>query len=60
MYSIIGRLAMGTIGFGMFAVSGASLVPNPPAIITAFILLLRGWKFLADGYIEPGGIVKGL
>ncbi len=36
MCSIIGRLAMGIIGFGWLEVSGRSLVPSPPAMITAF------------------------
>ncbi len=34
--SIIGRLAIGSIGFGWFDVSGRSRVPSPPAMITAF------------------------
>src|SRR6185437_4288037 len=34
--SIIGRLAIGSIGFGWFEVNGRSLVPSPPAMITAF------------------------
>jgi hypothetical protein len=29
---------IGTIGFGILHVSGRSRVPNPPAIITAFII----------------------
>ena len=36
IYSIIGRVAKGTIGFGSLQVSGRSLVPDPPAMITAF------------------------
>ena len=36
MCSIIGRLAIGSIGFGAFEVSGRSRVPSPPAMITAF------------------------
>ena len=35
--SIIGMLAMGSMGFGWFDVSGRSLVPSPPAMMTAFI-----------------------
>ncbi len=34
--SIIGRLAMGSIGLGWLEVSGRSRVPSPPAMITAF------------------------
>ena len=33
---IIGRLAIGSIGFGAFEVSGRRRVPSPPAMITAF------------------------
>jgi len=32
----IGALAIGSIGLGWLAVSGRSLVPSPPAMITAF------------------------
>ena len=35
--SIIGLLTMLTMGLGILFVRGLSLVPNPPAIITAFI-----------------------
>src|ERR1700722_8795992 len=35
--SIMGRLAIGSIGFGRFEVSGRKRVPSPPAMITAFI-----------------------
>ncbi len=35
--SIIGRLAMGSMGLGWFEVSGRSRVPSPPAMMTAFI-----------------------
>ena len=38
MCSIIGLFMIGTIGFGILLVSGRSRVPNPPAIITAFII----------------------
>ena len=41
MCSIIGRLARGIIGLGWFEVRGRSLVPSPPAMITAFIWLLN-------------------
>ncbi len=34
--SIMGRLAMGSMGFGWLDVRGRSLVPSPPAMITAF------------------------
>ena len=34
--SIIGMLAMGSIGLGWLEVSGRSRVPSPPAMITAF------------------------
>ena len=37
MCSIHGLLAMEIMGFGWLLVSGRSLVPLPPAIITAFI-----------------------
>src|SRR5580658_7514915 len=37
MCSASGLLATGTIGFGKLLVSGRSRVPEPPAIITAFI-----------------------
>lgn len=37
MYSKIGLSIIFTIGFGIEFVSGCSLVPKPPAIITAFI-----------------------
>ena len=37
MCSIIGRLATGSIGLGVFDVSGRSRVPSPPAMITAFM-----------------------
>jgi hypothetical protein len=40
MCSAIGLFATGTIGLGKWLVSGRSLVPDPPAIITAFIALL--------------------
>jgi hypothetical protein len=33
---MIGRLTIGTIGFGKLFVSGLNLVPKPPAIITHF------------------------
>src|SRR5579875_421488 len=33
---MIGRLTIGSIGFGWLAVIGRSLVPSPPAITTAF------------------------
>jgi hypothetical protein len=36
-YSKNGRLTTGTIGFGVKTVSGRSLVPFPPARISAFI-----------------------
>jgi hypothetical protein len=36
MCSAIGRLAIGSIGFGWEIVSGRSRVPSPPAMITAF------------------------
>ena len=35
--SIMGRLAMGSIGLGWFEVSGRRRVPSPPAMITAFM-----------------------
>jgi hypothetical protein len=35
---MIGILAIGTIGFGMLMVKGRSLVPKPPAIITALFI----------------------
>ena len=35
--SIIGMLAMGSIGLGWLEVRGRSLVPSPPAMITAFM-----------------------
>ena len=46
--SIIGMLAIGSIGLGWFEVSGRSLVPSPPAMITAFmnLPLLPGTGFL--------------
>src|SRR5690606_15218811 len=37
MCSIMGRLRMGTMGFGTQQVKGRSLVPSPPAMITAFM-----------------------
>src|SRR5918998_1163954 len=37
MCSMHGTLTMGIMGFGWLLVSGLSLVPFPPAIITAFI-----------------------
>jgi hypothetical protein len=44
--SIIGRFIMGNIGLGIEWVRGWIRVPNPPAIITAFIGLLEivGYK----------------
>ena len=42
MCSIIGLFMRGTIGFGVLQVRGRSLVPNPPAIMTAFIYLREG------------------
>ena len=35
--SIIGMLAMGSMGLGWFEVSGRSRVPSPPAMMTAFM-----------------------
>ena len=35
--SIIGRLTSGMRGLGWLDVSGRSLVPSPPAMMTAFI-----------------------
>ena len=37
MFAAIGLLTTGTIGFGNVLVSGLNLVPDPPAIMTAFI-----------------------
>ena len=37
MCSIIGALAMGSIGLGEFDVRGRRRVPSPPAMITAFM-----------------------
>ncbi|AHL21659.1 hypothetical protein BD01_0026 [Thermococcus nautili] len=37
-YSIRGLLKKGIIGLGLYTVRGRSLVPLPPAKITAFIL----------------------
>jgi len=37
MYSIRGLFTTGIIGFGIFTVSGCSLVPNPPANTIAFM-----------------------
>lgn len=34
----MGLFMSGTIGFGMLHVSGRSLVPKPPAMMTAFIV----------------------
>src|SRR5579863_554613 len=34
--SIMGRLAMGSMGFGWFEVRGRRRVPSPPAMISAF------------------------
>jgi hypothetical protein len=38
MCSVIGLFATGTIGLGKLLVNGRSLVPEPPAMITAFIV----------------------
>jgi len=38
MWCIIGRFAIGAIGFGTLQVSGRNRVPNPPAMMTAFML----------------------
>ena len=38
-YSSMGRLATGSSGLGILSVSGANLVPAPPAKITAFIAI---------------------
>jgi hypothetical protein len=35
-----GWLTMGTIGFGRSEVMGRSLVPSPPAMMTAFMVSL--------------------
>ena len=43
MCSIIGRLAIGSIGLGALEVSGRSRVPSPPAMMTAFIVRSFGW-----------------
>src|SRR3990170_6308352 len=37
IWSIMGLLAMGTMGFGRLLVRGLNLVPNPPAMTTHFI-----------------------
>jgi hypothetical protein len=39
MWYIIGLFITGTMGFGVLQVSGLSLVPNPPAMTIAFIVL---------------------
>jgi hypothetical protein len=41
MCSIIGLFATGIIGLGWFEVKGRSLVPSPPAMITAFTAVFR-------------------
>ena len=40
MWCIIGLFISGTIGFGVLQVSGRNRVPNPPAMMTAFMLRL--------------------
>ena len=46
--SIIGRLAIGNIGFGWLDVRGRNRVPSPPAMITAFTS-----RPPSDGYAGP-------
>ena len=43
MCSIIGRLAIGSIGLGALEVSGRSRVPSPPAMMTAFMCAPSVW-----------------
>ena len=40
--SMIGLLPSGTMGFGTLAVNGRSRVPNPPAMRTAFMVIVSG------------------
>ena len=42
MCSSMGLLATGIIGFGRLMVSGLKRVPYPPAMTTAFMVLLKG------------------
>src|SRR4051794_30943439 len=49
VYSMHGTPSNGTIGFGLLQVSGRSLLPLPPAKITAFIMFLP--RLLVDGQI---------
>src|SRR5690606_15007897 len=46
--SITGLFAIGTIGLGLPHVRGLSLVPSPPAIITAFIFFIPSLSFNAE------------
>jgi hypothetical protein len=46
MYSMHGRFNSGTIGFGMWQVSGRSRVPLPPAMMTAFKRFPPVFRFL--------------
>ena len=54
MCSIIGRLAIGSIGLGAFDVSGRSRVPSPPAMITAFIAVPRPSLGVAPARVDAG------
>src|SRR5688500_9495616 len=64
MCSIIGRLAIGIIGFGWFEVSGRRRVPSPPAMITAFTGPVLPRFLLSplpegpegDGHVEDEGV----
>ena len=52
MWCIIGLFMTGTMGFGVLQVRGRSRVPNPPAMMTAFIVWSLEFRRCACGELQ--------